>query len=1164
MRFQTLDLVRYGGFADRVIDFGSGQPDLHLVLGPNEAGKSTMLEAIGDLLFGIHPQTAQNWRFEYGDLRIRAVLQHAEDVVEIVRRKGNRNTLLGPDGTALPDEFLAPFLGGIDRTTFERMYGLDHERLRSGGRAILEGKDDAARLILEAGSGLSGVGAELARLDRMAGDLFKPNAQNPAINRLIRERVEAQAVVRSAGLTDSAWSAIIAAEKKAGERRSDLQAEGRALTMRAAAIERTNRARPLLARRREIDTELETLGDVRPFPADAEARLNAAVSERNTAQELLGQHRAQLEKAQLLGSVELPAELLAEQDRVEALEERRPVIEKDLADIARRQGDLDRSEARIGAARAEARLPAGAPLPAAGWRKRARQYLEERRAIAERRVRHGVANQDAAHAKATALAEIAALPEPVELHGVRAAIAAVPADFTERLTSARDAVSRAVRRTEAELQGLAPWKGEIIALAAMSLPLDAVIAEHQAALEGARSGLEKARLELNGASERAVKAAARFESLSVAADLPTPEAVLVVREIRDAAVADVRSRLVRPRAPDDDDAGAALSLAVERADVVVDRRDAEADRIAEHALARSTSAEAEALLENSRQRVTEAEAVIESAQSGWGDLLAPMGFTPGLPPAAMGPWKIGRQRALDAFEEQADAQTRLARLEATVAEALGGLTEISKQVGFEIKSEMDLGDAVRIAAGWLDAMEASDKKRSAAKSFLDGASTTLDELASEEREIELRAAILDQTRSAMIVEVGLAEQADDAAISDVIEASDAIAAEVVTADGLRRQVDGMAKDIAAFEADTNAIFAAMGRPAPSNHASEVRALALALKSAVAERAKVERAREDGQESQAGIEAAENRVSAAEAVVAGLMAIGELKEEADLFPAIAASARFAALDLERKTLLRDLAEIGAGRSIEELAGDMEAISAEEAAGELAAIADRQLELGAEREDVGRVIRESELAHDKAATTTVAANAQQQVKEVEASLLDAAEHYIAAAGAAAVLRWLMGKYRAANQGPVIARAGSLFQEMTKRSFDGLALDYGEDDQPRIVGVRGSGERVGVDGMSEGTRDQLYLALRLASIDERSATGVPLICDDILITADGPRSAAMLGALASISMRTQVIVFTHHDHIVDLARETIGGNGFLLHRLEAASFPIISAAQPAGLSA
>ena len=44
MRIRKLGLRRYGKFTDAVIDFGersAGAPDLHIVYGPNEAGKST-------------------------------------------------------------------------------------------------------------------------------------------------------------------------------------------------------------------------------------------------------------------------------------------------------------------------------------------------------------------------------------------------------------------------------------------------------------------------------------------------------------------------------------------------------------------------------------------------------------------------------------------------------------------------------------------------------------------------------------------------------------------------------------------------------------------------------------------------------------------------------------------------------------------------------------------------------------------------------------------------------------------------------------------------------------------------------------------------------------------------------------------------------------------
>lgn len=59
MRLRRLDLTRYGKFTDRSIDFGErtdGQPDLHIIYGPNEAGKSTAFAAFLDLLFGIGSQ----------------------------------------------------------------------------------------------------------------------------------------------------------------------------------------------------------------------------------------------------------------------------------------------------------------------------------------------------------------------------------------------------------------------------------------------------------------------------------------------------------------------------------------------------------------------------------------------------------------------------------------------------------------------------------------------------------------------------------------------------------------------------------------------------------------------------------------------------------------------------------------------------------------------------------------------------------------------------------------------------------------------------------------------------------------------------------------------------------------------------------------------------
>jgi uncharacterized protein YhaN len=78
-----------------------------------------------------------------------------------------------------------------------------------------------------------------------------------------------------------------------------------------------------------------------------------------------------------------------------------------------------------------------------------------------------------------------------------------------------------------------------------------------------------------------------------------------------------------------------------------------------------------------------------------------------------------------------------------------------------------------------------------------------------------------------------------------------------------------------------------------------------------------------------------------------------------------------------------------------------------------------------------------------------------------------------------------------------------------------------------------------MSEGTQFQLYLALRLAYLDEyaQKAEPMPFIGDDLLPSFDDRRTGLGITALAEIGTRIQPILFTHHSKVVDLAREVLG---------------------------
>ena len=73
-----------------------------------------------------------------------------------------------------------------------------------------------------------------------------------------------------------------------------------------------------------------------------------------------------------------------------------------------------------------------------------------------------------------------------------------------------------------------------------------------------------------------------------------------------------------------------------------------------------------------------------------------------------------------------------------------------------------------------------------------------------------------------------------------------------------------------------------------------------------------------------------------------------------------------------------------------------------------------------------------------------------------------------------------------------------------------------------------------MSEGTRDQLYLALRLATLEQHLDGGepVPFVVDDILVGFDDTRTDACLRVLSELAARTQVLLFTHHKRVAEIA--------------------------------
>lgn len=176
---------------------------------------------------------------------------------------------------------------------------------------------------------------------------------------------------------------------------------------------------------------------------------------------------------------------------------------------------------------------------------------------------------------------------------------------------------------------------------------------------------------------------------------------------------------------------------------------------------------------------------------------------------------------------------------------------------------------------------------------------------------------------------------------------------------------------------------------------------------------------------------------------------------------------------------------------------------------------------------------------------AAQAQLQLSRVREN----AERWCRVKLAAHLLSREIERYREEHQGPLLGASSGFFSRLTLGSFSGIKAGFDEKDRPCLRCVRADGTtEVDVSGLSDGTRDQLYLSLRLASLLRRAevAEPMPLVLDDVLIQLDDQRAAAALAVLADVSRKMQVLFFTHHARLVDLARATVERSTLVVHEL------------------
>ncbi|MEW5913716.1 MAG: AAA family ATPase [Thermodesulfobacteriota bacterium] len=138
---------------------------------------------------------------------------------------------------------------------------------------------------------------------------------------------------------------------------------------------------------------------------------------------------------------------------------------------------------------------------------------------------------------------------------------------------------------------------------------------------------------------------------------------------------------------------------------------------------------------------------------------------------------------------------------------------------------------------------------------------------------------------------------------------------------------------------------------------------------------------------------------------------------------------------------------------------------------------------------------------------------------------------------LLEMAMEEFRLEAQPSLLQKAGQYLALATGGAYDWLGTDLFHaqpNKEPALSARRGPGEAERpAEILSRGTRDQLYLCLRLALAQEMTAghEPLPLILDDPLVNFDDERLAAALDLLCALAQERQVLLLTCHQHQAEL---------------------------------
>ena len=1152
MKLRSLGLERYGRFTGRTLEFDP-EARVTVIVGANEAGKTTALAAVADALYGIERTSRYNFLHDYKTMRLAATVEAPDGrSLSFARLKRQNATLIDPASeTPLADDVLAPFLGAHDRQAFLDIFGLNQRRLREGGEKLLAGGGDLAETLLAAAPGLGQVAALRDRFQESAARIFNPARKTAShtFHVAVDKRTQAQKAVREHELRVDEVKKLREAAERAAETRRDAEKAERAADVALA------RARGLAQAARELrvlDAQalaLAALGDLPVVSADFVAGARDALQRLASARErhrLVADEvaRASAERAE----IGLDDAILPFAETVEAVDGERAAVAKELLSLPNRR--VEAGEARAALERIAQALGLAdvarllAALPDMPLLARAEDLVDRKRTAAAtteallREKSRQLADRQLAE---TARAGLGHVADPTPLQRRLA------------LLDGAEERERALRQLEHRLEAQRAQLGERVARLGHGLSdADALAALPLPSLGAAEATLRDLRLvddalgrlqeALSALEEQGGQAEARLALLKSGRPAPTDAAISAARRDRDIAWSALRPLALGERARRDGDVESVVNLdrALVAADQLADERQVETQRLAEMAQAERDLADLAVRKDAARKRLAEAKARHVAVLRDWTELWAPSALQ-----LAADDRALALLREVETIRQARD----LLRQEAAQAAAQRGSIAFERAETDRLRSQLDLpalGEAPLKMADLRDAIAVAEAR------FLKARDHERDLRQLDEGQADLAAREQAAADALALISAEAAEIFPRLAIRIEASAGEARAALELWRDALRfaaelgtaeHRIGGIERDRDQFVARVVDLLDGLGVVAEDDPFAAAKHLRGRLDRARQLRSRADAVEEALDTRRRGLAVAAEALLVAEAAMVELQAAASCADEATLAPLLDRLEQAQACDGRITEGRERLAGLGDGRSEDELRA---AIDGRDDAALVMAAAEIEAAHGE-----ARAARDAAIEADTQARSALAAldrrdgaaAAAQNEQDAVAEIAEAVERFSRDHVAARLLSAAIERYRAEHQNPIVERASGAFSMLTGGQWSGVGIDY-DEDPPRLAAMR-DGDHFSPETLSEGTRDQLFLALRIAAIEEhaRRATPLPFIADDLFITFDEKRTAAGFRLLAELGAVTQVIVFTHHLHVAEQSVAVLGSQAAVI---------------------